>query len=116
MRLGDGERGLHDLVERVVGHVAGDEQLRRRYVVQDQRLDARHVHAHLAVNAAALDAHDDAEVGREPRGVCRCRRRTSVVRPFSCEVDAVNGCTKTIAASKLDMESVSWNYFSSGSL
>ncbi len=61
--------GLHDFVEGLVGHDARDEQLRRADVVERQRLDLGDVHAHLAVDARALDAHDHAEVRRQPRGV-----------------------------------------------
>lgn len=64
-----GGRGLHDPVEGIVGHDPGHEQLRRAHVIERQALDLGDVHAHLAVDAGALDAHDDAEVRRQPRGV-----------------------------------------------
>ena len=63
--------GLHDFVEILVGHVMGDEQLRRGHVVQRQRLDSRDVHAHFPMDARTLDADDDAEIGRQPRGICK---------------------------------------------
>ncbi len=53
---------LHDLVEAVVGHDSGDEQLAGADVVQRQRLDLGDVHAHFAVDAGALDANDHTEV------------------------------------------------------
>ena len=61
--VGAAHGGLHDLVEGLVGHDARDEQLRRADVVERQRLDLGDVHAHLAVDARALDADDHAEVG-----------------------------------------------------
>lgn len=63
--------GLHDLVEAVVGHDLGDKQLGRANVVERKRLDLGDVDPHLAMDARALDAHDDAEVRREPRRICR---------------------------------------------
>ena len=34
VRLGNVQRSLHNLIETVVGHVPGDEQLRRRHMIQ----------------------------------------------------------------------------------
>lgn len=92
VRLGDVQRGLHDLVEAMVRHVPGDEELRRGNVIQlskrkktgqifrirsliiktfsewrmfyHEGLDAGDVDAHLPVNARAFDANDDAEIRR----------------------------------------------------
>ena len=63
------ESGFHDLVEAVIGHVSGDKQLGRRHVVQYQRLDARHVHPHFAVDSRTFDADYHPEVGRQPRRI-----------------------------------------------
>lgn len=42
--------------------------------VQGEGLDAGVMHAQLPVDAGALDARQDAQVGGEPRGVCRAQR------------------------------------------
>ena len=62
-------RGLHDLVEPLVGHGPADQQLARADVVEGEGLDLGDVDAHLAVDARALDADDDPEVGGEPGDV-----------------------------------------------
>lgn len=69
--------GLHNLVEAVIGHVSSDEELWRGHVIQDQRLDARHVDAHLTVNSGTFDADDHPEVGRKPRRICTHPNRIS---------------------------------------
>ena len=51
--------GLHDLVESLVGHDPADEELTSAHVVQGQRLDLGDVNAHLPVDPAALDAHNN---------------------------------------------------------
>ena len=51
--------GLHDVVEALVGHDPGDEELTSAHVVQRQRLDLGDVNAHLAVDPAALDTHNN---------------------------------------------------------
>jgi len=50
---------LHDLVEALVGHDPAHEELTSAHVVQGQRLDLGDVNAHLAVDPAALDAHNN---------------------------------------------------------
>lgn len=50
------------------------QQLGRAQDVQGERLHPGVVHAQLAVDARALDAGQDAQVGGEPRGVCEGNR------------------------------------------
>ena len=70
MGLGDVQGCLHDFVETVIGHVARYQKLRRRHVIQLQRLDPGHVHAHFTVHSRAQDADDHAEIGRQPCRIC----------------------------------------------
>ena len=51
--------GLHDLVEALVGHDPAHEELTSAHVVQGQRLDLGDVNAHLTVDPAALDTHNN---------------------------------------------------------
>jgi len=46
------------------------QQLGSAEVIEGDRLDSRHVNAHLAMNTAALDAQKDAEVRGKPRRFC----------------------------------------------
>ena len=64
-----GGGGLHDLVEPLVRHGPADQQLAGADVVQGEGLDLGDVDAHLPVDAGALDADDDSEVGGEPGDV-----------------------------------------------
>jgi hypothetical protein len=64
---------LHDLVESLVGHDPADEELTSAHVVQGQRLDLGDVNAHLPVDPAALDAHNNTCAAKSIVSIC-CKR------------------------------------------
>ena len=63
--------GLPDRVGREVAQRRHRRQMTRRPFVQVERAHSRDVRAELAVDARALDAHEDAEVDARPVGVGR---------------------------------------------
>ena len=71
--------GLHDLVEPLVGHRPGHQELAGPDVVQSQGLDLCDVDPHLPVNARTLDTDNNTEVDSEPGDVTVASAITALV-------------------------------------
>jgi len=63
------QRRLEDLVQLIVAHCACNQQMGRLEIVQRETLDARVMHAQVAMHSRALDAHEDPKVDADPRDV-----------------------------------------------
>jgi len=63
------EFGLHDFIKIVIGHMSGQQQLRRAHVVERQTLDTRNVHPEVPMDPRTFYAHYYSEISRQPSGI-----------------------------------------------